>query len=45
MKALTKSKQIETQKSNTHKTEKKKDTESVAQCCAKVSKIVAGCHD
>ena len=45
MKSLTKTKQIESQKSSTHKREEKKDTKSVAQCCAKVSKVVAGCHD
>jgi hypothetical protein len=45
MKSLTKDKQIVSQKSNTLKKEEKKDTQAVAQCCAKVSKVVAGCHD
>jgi len=45
MKSLTKDKQIVSQKSATLKKEEKKDTQAVAQCCAKVSKVVAGCHD
>jgi hypothetical protein len=45
MKSLTKTRQIASQKTNTLKKEEKKDTQAVAQCCAKVSKVVAGCHD
>lgn len=45
MKTLTKNKQIQSPKSDAHKREEKKDTKAVAQCCAKVSKIEAGCHD
>jgi len=32
-------------KKKEQKTEKSESTQKVAQCCAKISKNVAGCHD